>query len=406
MAIKSASNGKYQLTVQCKKLFPGRVYYTFDNYEDALQYELALKMMFAKGVVPDDLFTNTRASQLERATNESKSRQIRHIIRAYLATGIPALSDETVLQLLRNGLDSKDVLSMDFEWANAWVTHMKMELNYLPSTIRKRIGSLSRVLDWYIRTNPGVVQDSGWSNPLKLLPRGAATYNRNEAIKVELMGKVAKTDAPRDRRLTQEEFDRIWRVVHGLPGYEGGPVYDYSKLESIRVLFITIYFTGMRLREAYTLTRKQIDFDAGVISVNSSKQWHGRKATRVVPMRLKLASTLKDYFIGLRRVEADSPIFPWWSPSMGPRESERVSGHLSHQFARIFSCANVEDMREHDLRHEATCQWFEMKNTSGQWMFREREIQRIMGWSASSHMVGRYASFRGEDMAARMREEA
>ena len=60
------------------------------------------------------------------------------------------------------------------------------------------------------------------------------------------------------------------------------------------------------------------------------------------------------------------------------------------------------DLHEHDLRHEATCRWLELRDANGQWMFRLEEINRIMGWSANSTMAQRYASFRGSDLAQRI----
>ena len=59
-------------------------------------------------------------------------------------------------------------------------------------------------------------------------------------------------------------------------------------------------------------------------------------------------------------------------------------------------------MREHDLRHEATCRWLELRDAAGGWMFRLEEVNRIMGWSTSSTMAQRYASFRGADLAQRL----
>lgn len=55
------------------------------------------------------------------------------------------------------------------------------------------------------------------------------------------------------------------------------------------------------------------------------------------------------------------------------------------------------------VEHEATCRWYEMRNpTTGAWVLREVEIPGIMGWSPGSKMPLRYASFRAEDLAARM----
>lgn len=58
-------------------------------------------------------------------------------------------------------------------------------------------------------------------------------------------------------------------------------------------------------------------------------------------------------------------------------------------------------MTEHDLRHEATCRWMQMRQPGGGWVFSDVEICRIMGWTSTDMMLT-YASLRGEDLAARL----
>jgi integrase len=62
--------------------------------------------------------------------------------------------------------------------------------------------------------------------------------------------------------------------------------------------------------------------------------------------------------------------------------------------------AGLSDLHLHDLRHEAACRWFEHRTGAG-WTFSDVEVARIMGW-ASLAMALRYASMRGEDLAARL----
>ncbi|MCG9015218.1 hypothetical protein, partial [Laribacter hongkongensis] len=61
----------------------------------------------------------------------------------------------------------------------------------------------------------------------------------------------------------------------------------------------------------------------------------------------------------------------------------------------------VIDFTEHDLRHEATCRWFSMRDARGAWVFSDIEICRIMGWT-DTRMALRYASLRGEDLSSRL----
>jgi integrase len=67
----------------------------------------------------------------------------------------------------------------------------------------------------------------------------------------------------------------------------------------------------------------------------------------------------------------------------------------------LFEYAGVTDFTEHDLRHTATCNWFMLRDQTGRWMFSDVELCRIMGWT-STRMAVRYASFRAEDLSARL----
>ena len=88
---------------------------------------------------------------------------------------------------------------------------------------------------------------------------------------------------------------------------------------------------------------------------------------------------------------------------MGQRQrSSAPRPACRHRFAVLFDYAQVPDFTEHDLRHETTCRWYEMRAPGGGWLYRPEEINRIMGWAPNSLMALRYASFRAEDLATRM----
>ena len=119
-------------------------------------------------------------------------------------------------------------------------------------------------------------------------------------------------------------------------------------------------------------------------------------------MRPELFGVLETYLQALPDEGERQLVFPWWSGIEDPQELAGVSSRLSNRFASLFGYAKCEGLTEHDLRHEATCLWFEMRSKTGDWMFRGEEIYRIMGWASGSKMAQRYASFRAEDLAARM----
>ena len=159
------------------------------------------------------------------------------------------------------------------------------------------------------------------------------------------------------------------------------------------LLFDLLVSTGMRLFEAYRLRVASVDFVQGVINVEGSKGHRGAIKPRVVPMVPALRERLRawcDARVGM--------VFPFWDGS--PDSRARASCRLSSRFRTLFAYADVLDCTEHDLRHEATCRWVELRNDRG-WVFSDVEVCRIMGW-ADPRMMLRYASLRGSDLASRL----
>lgn len=115
-----------------------------------------------------------------------------------------------------------------------------------------------------------------------------------------------------------------------------------------------------------------------------------------MPITPALEPLLRPYMLG--RI---GRLFPFWDGS--PDGLRKTTARLSARFAVLFDYAQVPAMTEHDLRHEATCRWVQMRAPRvGGWAFSDVEICRIMGWADTKMMV-RYASLRGEDLAARLR---
>lgn len=162
---------------------------------------------------------------------------------------------------------------------------------------------------------------------------------------------------------------------------------------AFQLLFELIVDTGLRLFEAYRLRVDSIDLAQNIINVEGSKGHRGHIKPRVVPIKPVLRGPLREWCAG--RVGL---VFAFWDGS--PEERVRTSNRLSNRFAAMFAYADVTDFTEHDLRHEATCRWFELRNATG-WVFSEIEVCRIMGWS-DTRMALRYASLRGSDLSARL----
>lgn len=381
---RKTSAGRWELCIQ-HKLLPRRVYLTFDDEDSAEAYRLQVYALLRAGVVPAGLVEDKPAPRERLAL----------VLQAWINSGTPAPTELDTLQRLRSEVGALRLDDLTYTWADGWVRDLKLLRNLAPSTIRKRVGALSRCLDDYLRHHP----DLQISNPLRLLPRGAASYNAQDAARVAKGGGLAKTDVVRDRRLAPGEYAAIIAALGGAKRPDRERALDLPQADALRMLFLLIFYSGVRLREAYTLTAGQVLLVSRTLRVRSSKQWYGRVAHRDVPLRPELHAALT-YYMGLQKYAPADLIFPWWDGDAATLD--RATSRLSGQFSRLFDYAGIKGLTEHDLRHEATCCWYELKAADGHWMFRDKEIERIMGWAPGSKMASRYASFRAEDLAARL----
>lgn len=403
MAIRQIPrSGNWELTVRHKKLLGHgvRLFFTFDTEAQAQRAEAQIQEAFAKGVVPK-ILEEKRAAQIAgkgRQVQLHKSDQyLSSLLAAYRRSGKPSKSDDPLLVLLIDELSDVLIADLSFSWAEAWVDKMKIENNYAPGTIRKRIGVVSRCLDWWLRKNP----DLQISNPIRLLPRGAASYNASDAREVAKVGGRARRDEQRDRRLRPGELERIEAALAGVKRDDRERPLDLPDGDALPMLFWLILHTGLRLREAYQIRRGWVNLEQAVINLKSSKQWYGREKWRTVPIQPDLRTRLTTY-LAARELGPNDLIFPFLPDPATDKDLDRTTCRLSQRFRTLYTYAGCEGITEHDLRHEATCRWYEMRDAAGGWLFRETEIEKIMGWEPGSKMPARYASFRAEDLAQRM----
>jgi integrase len=268
------------------------------------------------------------------------------------------------------------------------------------------VGVYGRILDWHIRrtTAHGAQQQA---NPFRHLPNGYSTYTADEAAALRKESekqqasspgtktpkpKKAKRDQSRERRFGPGEGDRIDLALRGerLPGAK----WVRPPNPDLAMLYELIVDSGMRLREAYTVRVEYLQLDRGFTKVDGTKGRAGVSKPRIVPLKPVLIEKLRAYAEGKTGI-----LFPYWDGTEdGKKKTTRA---LVQAFRRLFVHARVPDFKEHDLRHEACCRWFELRGKDGHWLYSDVEICRIMGWSDYG-MILRYASLRGEDLAARM----
>jgi integrase len=374
---------RFQLRVT-HKLLPKPFFFTFDTEPEARDYGLQLDALLARGVVPAEL--------LAPAPKRGDDPLLVEIIRAYSTSAPITDSDSELLDHMLGELAGARQSQIDFRWVDNYLRRLKLGRNIAPSTIRKRIGVLGRVLDWHLRrTTPN--DELVPPNAFRLLPRGYSNYSKGEAGEVKAVGKTVKRDIKRDRRLRAHEDAAIEVALAGTKRDDRERALDVDP--ALTMLYRLMLDTGLRLSEAFPLRVDQVDLKRGLLLVDGSKGHRGELKPRVVPIKAVLVPLLRSYCSG--RV---GRIFPFWAGT--PEDKKPCSARLSGRLATVFEYAGVDDFTTHDLRHEATCRWVEMRNAGGGWTFSEVDLCKIMGWTSTAMML-RYASLRGEDLANRLK---
>ena len=376
----TARGSRHQLRVK-HALLPKSFYFTFDSEIEARSYGEQLEALLASGVVPGELLGG-----VPRGVDPL----LVEVIRAYTKDAPITDSDDALLGHMMSEIVGVRVSHLTFAWADAYVRNLKVKRHIAPSTIRKRVGVLGRVLDWHHQRAAPHGQAPA-ANVMRLLPAGYSVYSRTDAAALALQGKGIRHDQKRDLRLAPDDELRVRAALAGekRPDRERALQPD----PAFQMLFELILDTGLRLREAYRLRTDQLDLVKGLIHVEGSKGHRGIIKPRHVPLTPALWARLRIYCLG--RIGL---LFPFWPGT--PEELARTTSRLSYRFSTLFEYAGVTGMTEHDLRHEATCRWVEMRKPGG-WTFSDTEICRMMGWTDTNMML-RYASLRGEDLAARM----
>lgn len=169
-------------------------------------------------------------------------------------------------------------------------------------TVRKEMSLLKRMIDYAMQE---------WNIHL---PKG----NPFDKLSLPPKGKA------RERRLISGEFEIIKREAEVYGGYIG-------------VIFQLAVETAMRRGEIINLCWKHINLEKRTAFLPETKNG----SSRTVPLSLRAIQL----FTGLERT--DERVFPINGDSVGKA------------FRRVTDRAGIEDLRFHDLRHEATSRLFE-----------------------------------------------
>lgn len=382
MAAITQRGSKWQVRIVNKAL-QKPIFATLDNEASARAYASHIEGMLDRGIVPLDLL---------ETEEKRKGQKIKKLVSGYrLSAPGPAPSDLEVLDLLEREVGEVHSDEIGVVWVDQWVRDMKLKDHKSPSTIRKRVESLARVLDWHIRqtTHKG---DLAPSNPLRLLPKGYSNYTPGEAEELEKLGKKSKKDTKKDLRFAPGDLAKIRAALAGVKaeGKERALELD----PDFTLMFELIHATGMRLFEAYRFRKEWYIKQGQILKIQGSKGWRGAEKPRTIPLQPHLWDVMESACHGQTGL-----LFPFWDGT--EEERDRTSNKLSNRFKALFGYAGLDPaFSEHDLRHEATCVWTLLKAKDGHWMFSPAEICKMMGWTKMD-MFLRYASLRGEDFSNR-----
>ncbi|WP_426336087.1 site-specific integrase [Pseudoduganella sp. R-31] len=367
MAMVRKRGEKYELRIKHRPLPKGIFYSTFANEVDARNYGEQVEALLAQGHLPHDLVT-----QRVRVSSETLAK----LMRDYQAAVPVSALDSAILDLLRLqiGAERADRV-LKYEWAEDWVRSLKLEHHLAPGTIRKRVGAVARLLDWFLKRE-AKAGEQPIANPLRLLPKNYSTYNAHEGLLLEARDNIAsKKDVSRDRRLEADEEARIVAALRGDKREGRERALELPDGAALMDLFLLLVNTGLRLREAYTLRVQDVRLDMRTVHIRRSKTG----AARDVPLLPDVYALLKRRVEEVKGAGAKAAIFPWWIDGADSKELARVTSLLSRALGRAFAFAECNDLTAHDLRHEATCRWVLMKDGRGSWLFRTEEVMRITG---------------------------
>lgn len=204
-----------------------------------------------------------------------------------------------------------------------------------PNTIRLELALLSKLFN-FARSDWGM---ESLTNPVQLAAK-------------------PKIPAGRERRLEQGEEKRLLDAC--APDFE--PIVRFALA------------TAMRRGEIVGLRWQNVDFKGNSALLSDTKNG----TSRTVP----LSQAARDVLSGLAR-HISGRVFPF------------CPDHLSSRMAAACRDAGLDDLRFHDLRHEATSRFFERTDLD------VMEIKAITGHK-TLQMLARYTHLRTADLAARL----
>lgn len=225
----------------------------------------------------------------------------------------------------------------------------KKERTYSASTVRKHYFALKQILEWHSIREKYSLDESLF---------------RNQAIPPSWSGR-------RKRRLEEGELEKLKEAA----------IRGYSLKEELPLIIDFAIATAARAQEI--LKAKWSDVNSKGRAWNIPPENVKTSTFRQVPLSKKSLEILEKMKKFKR--EDEEKIFWMW----------KDSSTLSKSFRRLCHRAGIENLRFHDLRHEATSRIFETTNLS------DAEIMSITGHTNIQTLIG-YAHLRASHLAAQL----
>lgn len=172
------------------------------------------------------------------------------------------------------------------------------------------------------------------NNQLNAVFNHANRYYGLKDIPTKVVSPIGKKSAEAMEFWTKEEFDRFIAVIDD---------------DSTRLIFYTLFYTGIRVGELMGIKLKNINFDRGHIEIRSTAIYEKGeyifskpktpKAERIVTIPNFLTQMISNYVDSFYFIDMNEQIFP------------TTKNRLYKDMKKYCKIANVKRIRIHDLRH-------------------------------------------------------
>lgn len=185
-----------------------------------------------------------------------------------------------------------------------------------------------------------------------------------------------KAGEGRNRRLEGDEEERLIAACNAHPN----PFLGW-------IVRLALY-TGVRRGEIINLTRKDINMSKRTITLKDTKN----HSIRTVPLTEKAHKTLREA-LKFKIRPADTKLIFFGEPG---RTGERKPYTINRVWSQALKRAEIENLKFHDLRHEATSRFVEAGLS-------DQQVASITGHK-SMQMLRRYTHLRSEDLVSQIKD--